>query len=67
MRKHWHDGHQDRGEALDVWVALAFRDWEPPDAAFVATARAVAGPLLAAEVAEPSRQAERTGGSDAAP
>ena len=67
VRKHWHDGHQDRGEALDVWVALAFRDWEPPDAAFVATARAVAGPLLAAEVAEPSRQAERTGGSDAAP
>lgn len=66
-RKHWHDGYQDRGEALDVWVAVAFRDWEPPDAAFVAAARAVAGPLLAAEVAGPSGQPEVRGGSDAAP
>lgn len=66
-RKHWRDEHRDWDEARDAWVAVAFRDWEPPDAAFVAAARAVAGPLLAAETAGSSGRSEAMGGIDAAP
>jgi exodeoxyribonuclease V gamma subunit len=48
-RPRWHDEFRGLGEALDPYVAVAFRDWEPPDAAFAAAAEAVLGPLLEAE------------------
>ncbi len=48
-RARWYDDYHRTGEALDPYVAVAFRDWEPPDPAFAAAAEAVLGPLLDAE------------------
>jgi exodeoxyribonuclease V gamma subunit len=48
-RPRWHDEYNQRGEALDPYVQVAFRGVDPLDGTFEALASRVFAPLLDAE------------------